>query len=279
MNVTVTEHNVVSRAMSEDEVVVTVVSILTGPAAWLLWLFRMGQARDLRYRGSVNALAAALVVAAALIFLVLKTAASFDVVDDVCYQFMYFVLGLAWLRMAQSSFALAGVSARDDVVERGNVAATIALCGALIGAALCYAGGNIGDGPGWWVVVFCAALSTGAFLLGWTVLASTTAIADSVVIDRDPAAGVRLGGFLVGLGLVLGRAVAGDWHSGSETITDFIAALPPALVILVAAFLVERVAGPTPEHPQREFVSTGVAPALLYLGLAATAVRLLGWPA
>ena len=70
----------------------------------------------------------------------------------------------------------------------------------------CFAGGNVGDGPGWWVVVFCAALSTGALFLLWGALQAATDLADSIVIERDGASAVRLAGFLVACGLVLGRS-------------------------------------------------------------------------
>src|SRR3954463_3068227 len=226
--------------MSGDEIVVTLVAIGLGPAAWIFWLFRMHGIQDGRRSLPVTLAAAAGATCAVLIFVVLDTVASFDVVDDPRYQLMYLVLGLAWLRVAVETFPFAGLSARDDVGERGNVAAAIAFGGALVGSALCYAGGNIGSGPGWWVVVFSAALATGTFLAGWLLLTTFTPVADSVTIDRDKAAGLRLGAFLVALGLLLGRGVAGDWHSGRQTVADFIATLPLAAVLLVIALVIER---------------------------------------
>jgi hypothetical protein len=59
-----------------------------------------------------------------------------------------------------------GVSARDDVLERRNSAALIAVVGALLGAILCIAGGNIGEGPGVEVVI----ASAGTALCVWFVL-------------------------------------------------------------------------------------------------------------
>jgi hypothetical protein len=40
-------------------------------------------------------------------------------------------------------------------LEHGNPAA-----GAILGLTLAFARGNIGNGPGWWVVVFSAGMST-----------------------------------------------------------------------------------------------------------------------
>jgi uncharacterized membrane protein YjfL (UPF0719 family) len=264
--------------MSGDEVVVTLVAIALGPAAWIFWLFRMHGIQHGRRALPVRVVAGALATCAVLVFVVLDTVASFDVVDDPRYQFMYLVLGLAWLRVAAETFPFVGLSARDDVGERGNTAAALAVGGALIGAALCYAGGNIGSGPGWWVVVFSAGLSTGTFLAGWLVLATFTPVADSVTIDRDAAAGLRLAAFLVALGLLLGRGVAGDWHSGPQTVADFVVTLPLAAVLLAIALLVERAIRLTPDRPHGALVSSGLAPSLIYLAFGAVGVRLLGWP-
>ena len=67
-----------------------------------------------------------------------------------------------------TALALCDLSARDDVVERSNRAAIPAIAGGLLAITLCFAGGNIGDGPGWWVVMFCGVLSTGTLLLAWS---------------------------------------------------------------------------------------------------------------
>src|SRR4051812_13339427 len=95
----------------------------------------------------------------------------------------------------------------------------------------CHAGANIGNGPGWWVVIFSAALATGSLLVLWIALADLTPVADAVAIDRDPAAGIRLGGWLAASGLVLGRAVAGDWESAWQTVAEAAAALPFVLTL------------------------------------------------
>ena len=146
--------------MSPDEIVVTIAAVVFGPGAWVLWFVRSsGSALPGRGSDGLGVLGATLVACSTLLMFVLVTAASHDVRAVIEYLFMYSVLGLAWLRIAEPLFVYAGVSARDDVVERGNNAATIALSGALVAVMLCFAGGNIGDGPGWWVVVFSAALA------------------------------------------------------------------------------------------------------------------------
>lgn len=265
--------------MSGGEFLLTLVSVALGPVAWALWLVGARSAQGIRHGRGLHVIASALTLSALLIIGVLKTVASFDVIDDVGYQFMYLVLGLAWLRVAEAAFTFAGVSARDDAIERGNGAAAIAVAGALVGAAFCYVGGNIGDGPGWWVVVFSAALSTLTSLVLWIVLTLCSPVVDAVVIDRDRATGARLAGFLIAIGLVLGRGVAGDWTSATQTIADFAIVLPLAGVILMMAIGMERLARLTPERPQGPMITFGVLPALAYLAVAVTGVGALGWPA
>ena len=262
--------------MSPDETIVTIASVVLGPALWFLWLARTTRLRTLRpVRAATGPMAGALTVCTAMLFLVLKTWASFDVVDDPRYVFMYLVLGLAWLRLTTLLFPFVGLSLRDDVLERGNDAALATAIGGLAAITLCYAGANIGSGPGWWVVVFSAALATGTLLLAWVVLGQVSGATESVTIERDPAAGLRLGAFLVASGLVLGRAVAGDWFSAADTVRDFLAVIPALVAILVAAVVVERMARPTARRPHAPFVPLGVAPAVLYVGIAVAALPLL----
>jgi uncharacterized membrane protein YjfL (UPF0719 family) len=265
--------------MSADEVFVTVTAFLLGPILWALWLYQMSHLRVIRHRNvGTGTIALALLACAIFIFIVLRTSASHDVVDAPAYVFMYVVLGLAWSRVTSLTFGYAGLNARDDVVERANKAAVPALAGALVGVTLCYAGGNVGDGPGWWVVLFSAGLATATLLVAWLILVHLTPVADAVAIDRDPAAGVRLGAFLVACGIVLGRAVAGDWYSAGDTVGDFVPWLPTVLTILIVAVVVERLARPTPERPRAPVLFFGVLPALLYLIIAVATVSNTGWP-
>jgi hypothetical protein len=263
--------------MSQDEVAVTVVAVLLGPVMWLTRLVRWRRVPG--SAGAVVALGATLAVCAAILLDVLTKMAASDVVDAPEYIFMYAVLGLAWLRVSETGFAFAGLSLRDDALERCNGAAVMAGAGALIGVTLSYAGGNIGEGPGWGVVVFAATLATAGFFAAWLVLGGVTSVQDAVTIDRDPAAGMRLAAFLIACGVVCGRAVAGDWESAAEAVRDAGAWLPWLLLILAAGVAVERVARPTSERPLAPLVALGVMPAVVYLALAYAAVAIMGWPA
>ena len=259
--------------MSDDELFVTAISVALGPVAWLIWLFRGSRPRRLDGRVSDGPyLFLALVACAALIFSVLRAAASFDVRDNELCLFMYIVLGLAWLRLMEPFFAYLGVSARDDVIERRNRAATPAFIGALLGVTCCYAGGNVGDGPGWWVVVLSAALATASLIVVWMLFIELTPSADAIAIDRDPSAGCRLAGLLVGCGILLGRSVAGDWSSSRALIADWVQWLPIVLGLLGIAVLIERVSRPRPDRPVAPLLAFGVLPAAIEIGAAAAIV-------
>jgi hypothetical protein len=266
--------------MSPDELMVTIGSGLFGLVGWIAWAVQLfSPARTAAQRRSVRGLVVAALAGVAIIIVVLFTWSASDVRNDPAYLAMYTLLGLAWLRIGELFFVLAGISSRDDVVERRNAAAVPAIGGALVAIACCYAGGNVGEGPGWWVVVFSAALSTAALVITWIVYNQTTGIFETVTIDRDRAAGIRLGGFLVACGLVLGRAVAGNWVGAGQTLADFARLGWPVVPLLGAAIALERTAQPTPERPDVPVLAFGLAPAAMFIIAAAAYLVWLGLPA
>ena len=192
-----------------------------------------------------------------------------EVREDSGEVFFLTLLGAVWLILANALFPWFGLSYRDDVVERGNAASLVALCGALLGAAFLYAGGSIGEGPSYWENIFSAALATAVWLLLWIVLELGAAVSISIAEERDLASGLRLCGFLLANGLVLGRAVAGDWHSIAATIHDFIRDGWPSAILCAIALPVEKFARPSRDCPFPPWPSYGLFPALLYLALAA----------
>ena len=204
-----------------------------------------------------------------LLVIILKTLASSDVRDSAIYIMFYTVMGLTVLFVADLFFPFFGISLRDDVVERRNGAASTALTGALIAVTLCYAGGNIGEGPGWWVVVISAGLALIGLFGVWFILEAATQITETITIDRDRAAGLRLAGYLVAAGLILGRAVAGDWVSLEATVVDFVRFGWPVVILVIVAIIVELAARPTVERPVPPVAAFGVVPAAAYIAGAA----------
>lgn len=263
--------------MSGDEVFVLLLSGGVAYWSWVAWYIAAASVLRLGARQTGKPVVWLWpLLCMATLFAILKTAASFDVRNDGLYLTFYMVMGAGWIGAITKLLPVVGLSAREDVLERANPAAAPAIAGALLGFTFCFAGGNIGDGPGWWVVVFSAGLATltlGVLLL---FLDRLTGIADTVTIERDTSAGVRLGGLMIATGLILGRAVAGDWISGSATLFDLVRFGWPALVIFTLAALIERQARPTAESPTRSVALLGAPPALLYVAAAVAYVISLG---
>ncbi len=256
--------------MSGDESFVQIICLAFVAFTWLPWLWeaficaRLGARFKDRWILFVDPL-----ICAAILYAVLRLYSSLDVRDSPVYTLFYLVMGMAWVGLAARYFLpYFGLSSRDDVVERKNPAAAHAIGGALLGITLCFAGGNIGNGPGWWVVVFSATLSTGAFFLLWALLDRFTGLSDAVTVERDPASGLRLGGYFLASGLILGRAVAGDWVSMEETVIDFGKVAWPVLLLWLAAVLLERTFRPTKETPLPSPLTHGLAPLCAYVALA-----------
>ena len=175
------------------------------------------------------------VIAFVMVLGTLLTLASFDVVTDVFWVFFYVALGFAWLWpgvLAMNAFF--DLSMRDDILGMNNRAAMPAFSGGFLALAILYAGANVGDGPGWWCVLFAGGLG----LAAWVALAmgvnALTHVFERVTVGRDAACGVRLGSYLLASGILLGRASAGDWTSAGMTVVEFASGWPVLVVALFA---------------------------------------------
>ena len=254
--------------MSGDEVIALIASFLFGLAGWKSWIGGLMFVQNLS-RNSLNQALGWLapLAAAAALFFVLSRWSSHDVRDAPIYIFFYMVMGLGWAGLWNWILPYAGLSFRDDALENENGAAGLAISGGLLGATFAFAGANIGDGPGWWVVVFCAFLSTGVMLVLWAIGAQITHAQDYITIDRDIAAGWRAAGLFMGWGLILGRAVAGDWHSTQQTVSDFLIKGWPALLLWGLAIGLDLASKPTPQRPAPNPIIFGLVPFLFFVGL------------
>ena len=252
--------------MSGDEAMVLLISGVAAVVGWHWW-YRAALVRTLIVRSASRSIfLIGPVVCLALLCAVLRLWAADDVRNSGLYTTFYMVAGAAWVGLVAPLYGFWGISPRDDAVERQNPAAAFATLGALAGVTFCFAGGNVGNGPGWWVVVFSAALATGVLLGLWALVEWWTGISESVTVERAAGAGLRLGGFLAGTGLILGRSVAGDWVSAAATVRDFVGMAGPVLPLAVAAVLIERLL-PLDESAPTEGSVTG-----LLLGVAYVAV-------
>jgi uncharacterized membrane protein YjfL (UPF0719 family) len=261
-----------------DEIVLLlgcgVISLL-GAWRWFRWL------RPVSKLGALPLLRAplysAVVLGFALLWHVIWNWADPEIRTTPVYVTLVLLMGGAWLTLAAALFPWLGTGLRDDVFEARNPAAALALSGAVLGVLITFAGSNIGTGPSFWNNVFAGMVSTGALLALWLALALGADVAGSVSRERDLGAGIRLGAFLVAEGLILGRAIAGDWHSAAKTVEDFAADGWAGAALLAVAFPIERWLQAGRATSSSSPWLAGVCPAVLYLSSAAAWLIHLGW--
>jgi len=193
------------------------------------------------------------------------------------YVLLVFVMGGACLVLSLGVLPWLGLGLRDDAFERRNRAAVVALGGAVFAVLVTYAAANTGTGPSFWNNVFSTLLATGSLLVLWAVVAASGGAAASLTEERDLASGWRSAGFFVAEGLVLGRAVAGDWESAGGTVVDFCRYGWPALVICLVAAGVETLVRPSRNNPNPSTFGAGLVPSLVYVTLSGAWVMHLGW--
>jgi len=103
-----------------------------------------------------------------------------------------------------------------------------------------------------------------------------TRVAEDITVDRDISAGWRTAGFFIGAGLILGRAVAGDWHSADATVVDFLQKGAPVLIVWATEVALDQIMGPTPKRPAPDKFLCGFLPFLILVGAGVGDVFLQG---
>jgi hypothetical protein len=259
-------------AMSDDENVLLIMMIIIGLVRWWGWylgIFAADRWTADRQRRPRVLLATTPLAAGLLLGIILRTLAADDVRYDMRYLSFYFVMGIFWIGSFNSVPSWFGMEFRQDVLARANHSAAWLYAGWVVGLTLAFAGGNIGNGPGWYVVLYSAALATISLIGLGSLLTLFTSSLDAILIDRDLATGVRIGGLFVAWGTILGTAVAGDWVSMAATNRDFLRSAWVALLFLPLAWLCHGLFRPTPEIPRPSVLLAGWMPVLLFWGLTA----------
>jgi len=124
-------------------------SVPVAVVLWVRWYYSLRLSPALRVtRPGRVAFGLIPVLCIIFLFAILKRFSADSVKSDSPTVFLFLLFGASWVGLAQLVFGLLGVSARDDVLERGNAAAVWVVSGQLVGATLCFAGANIGNGPG-----------------------------------------------------------------------------------------------------------------------------------
>ncbi|MGL6198149.1 MAG: DUF350 domain-containing protein [Lachnospiraceae bacterium] len=205
------------------------------------WYYRSYRDKlSIRNNGAQVFLCCIPVACLAIIYYTLRNLASFDVVDSSAYIFLYIIVGLSWIYISLwLIFAVFNLSWYEDIFLLNDTAAMLAITGGMIGSTLIYSGANIGDGPGWWCVIFAGGLGMAVWLLLGYIINLVTVVFERITVDRNVSAGIRMSGYLIGSGIILGRASAGDWTSFGRTIVEFMDGWP-VLILCAIYIVVER---------------------------------------
>ena len=265
--------------MDGDEVFALLAAAVLAIAAAIRWygpLVRLPRFGSGRGRRAVLALTPILLIV--MLQTSLRRWAAHEVREDPQYDILFLVAGAAWLGSTSWALPLVGFSARDDVMESRNGAALLAVSAALAGSMFCYIGGNIGEGPTIWTTFGPAALATVSLFALWLILEIIASPRIAITIERDPATAWRLAGFLVACGLILGRAVAGDWQSWDDTVSDFAHQAWPAGLVLLVTCHFQWLWRSDPKRSRHSLLSAGLLPAFGLLAIAIADLASLGWP-
>jgi len=228
------------------EFLIFFVSIFCSFGFLVKWYMPLFSKRPLNRNKSVRYVLGLLPIGSlGIILFTLKMLASFDVVNSFFYISMYMVLGLAGLFLGVTLMScIFDLSWLDDALNLNNKAALIAVVGGFLGLTLIYSGANIGNGPGWWCVVFTGGLGLVAWLVLGLVINSCTKTFERITVERDIGCGIRFGFYLLASGIILARACAGDWTSFSVTLFEFMDGWPvlvlAGILILVELYYIHR---------------------------------------
>src|SRR5262252_2844949 len=110
---------------------------------------------------------------------------------NVSEVFFLTLVAAVLLILAAKLFPWFGLSLRDDAVERKNLSALIALCGAVLALGFICAGANIGEGPSFTNNFFCDVIGIASFFLLWFIVELIGKISRSIAEERDLATGLR----------------------------------------------------------------------------------------
>lgn len=236
--------------MSGDEVLVFVVSLLGALLTWGDYFYNVGQLHSFYKAQKEKAtLVFTPILCGAGLFILIKGFAAADVVNDTFYLFFYLLLGALWVRVWMPWLRLMGIFWRDDALERKNHSALFVVIAFIFGATACYGGANIGDGPGWWCVVFAGGIATLVWLLLWQILIVICGLCEKITVERDLNAGIRTAGYGLGSSIICGRGAAGDWTSAIQTVKEFSCAWP-VIALFILAVLIEKLSTPSKSNQE-----------------------------
>lgn len=164
---------------------------------------------------------------------------SYDLVVDVRNVLIYGGLGIVLLTAVAlgTCRVFLGMGMQEQLAAR-NVAAAIVVAGVYIATSLTYSGGLVGEGGGFWIMLLFFLLGQLA-LLGITYAFRWLTHYDDVqeIASGNIAAAFALAGLLIAVGLIVRRAVAGDYLGFLPSLGSFLL----ALVVVVVLYPVRQV--------------------------------------
>lgn len=256
--------------MDADETSVLLASTLLAVAVGLPWYTRLLRRALVPLKallGTRLLLGVLPVVLLSALAVTLTMGAAREVQRNGEYLFLFTAVGASWLVGLSWAVGWLGIHMGDDALERNNLAAAIAVSGALTGGMLVYAGANLGEGDTIWTTIGPALLATISILGLWAAHQMLSGATDAITLDRDLASGIRFAGMTLGTGLVIGRAAAGDYLSALATVHDLWAQGWPAVPIAALGVFIQRKLRPTKARPKPNAATLGLLPALVYLAL------------
>ena len=222
------------------ETIIFVVSLIVGLLSIIKWVQLFSYWPEERSKPGIHAFGGLFSVVFIFVALTLRDLASFDVVDNIIYIMFYIAIGYAWLTLGLwAMIYFFDLSWVDDAICANNKAAIFSIPIGALGLVLIYCGANIGDGPGWWCVIFAGGLGFVVWILLGLIIHVFTDIFERITVGRDLGCGIRTGLYFLAAGIILGRASAGNWTSFFMTIVEFLAGWP-VLILTVFMILIER---------------------------------------
>lgn len=263
-----------------DEILFFVLAGLVALVGTIRWYWTLVRVSGLGRRTSIRWAMAIVPIAALLplLFVLARWADPKYVVGQLDYQLLFFVGGVAWISTAASLFPLFGISPRDDALERSNPAALIAICGGILGSMAVYCGSNVGSGPTIWTTIAPALMGTVEWAVAWLAVEFLARPSEPITIHRDVASGLRLAGFLLATGLIIGRSAAGDWSSWHETFSALLMGGLAVIPLVIVALALEFPMRPSIDRPRPPLLRAGIIPTLAFV-LAAFGYLWTGGPA
>jgi hypothetical protein len=266
--------------LDPDEVFVLVASVIVALLKGIPWYVCLTFHASLRPKGGrvmrtlLGVLPGMLLVALAV---ALRAGAAREVREDQRYIVLFVALGAAWLVLTVWATARLGISLRDDALERRNLAAGVASAGALVSSMIIYTFANFGEGETIWTTIGPAFLAASACWAVWAAHQIASGAADAITIDRDTASALRFAGMAIGTSLIFGRAIAGDYESAADTLSDLGRQAWPALPVAILAVVMQLRLRPSPQRPRPDVVTRGLIPALAYVMVGVLDLAQLGY--